>query len=40
VESIASVIPEDQPRKLQLIKDLRPLVADVSFRAVPTASVT
>ena len=39
VESIASMIPEDQPRKLQLIKDLRPLVADVSFRAVPTASV-
>ena len=39
VESIASVIPEDQPRKLQLIKDLRPHVADVSFRAVPTASV-
>jgi hypothetical protein len=39
VESIASVIPEDQPRKLQLIRALRPFVADVSFRAVPTASV-
>jgi uncharacterized protein len=39
VESIASVIPEDQPRKLELVRDLRPLIADVSFQTVPTASV-
>jgi hopanoid biosynthesis associated RND transporter like protein HpnN len=30
VESIAAVIPEDQPRKLELIKAIRPLLADVS----------
>jgi uncharacterized protein len=31
VESIASVIPEDQARKLHLIEDLRPLLADLSL---------
>jgi hypothetical protein len=31
VESIASVIPEDQERKLHLIEDLRPLLADLSL---------
>ena len=32
VESIASVIPEDQPRKLEILRALQPLVADVSMR--------
>lgn len=31
VESIASVIPEDQERKLRLIADLRPWLADLSL---------
>ena len=31
VESIASVIPEDQERKLHLIEDLRPLLAGLSL---------
>jgi predicted RND superfamily exporter protein len=32
VESIASVIPEDQERKLSLIEALRPLLADISLQ--------
>ncbi len=32
VDSIASVIPEDQERKLPLIEELRPLMADISLQ--------
>lgn len=32
VESIASVLPEDQERKLRLIENLRPWLADLSLR--------
>jgi uncharacterized protein len=32
VDSITSVIPEDQARKLPLIKELRPFLADISFQ--------
>lgn len=39
VESIASVIPEDQERKLRLIKELRPLLADISLQRVKADSV-
>ena len=31
VESITSVIPADQPRKVRLIKELQPLLADISL---------
>jgi hopanoid biosynthesis associated RND transporter like protein HpnN len=32
VESLASVIPEDQPRKMRLIKELQPFLADISLQ--------
>jgi hypothetical protein len=39
VESIASVIPEDQPRKLEILRALRPLLSDVPAQADPAAPV-
>jgi hopanoid biosynthesis associated RND transporter like protein HpnN len=32
VESVASVIPEDQPRKMRLIKELPPFLADLALQ--------
>ena len=39
VESLASVIPEDQERKLPLIRALRPFLADIALPGVAAESV-
>ena len=39
VESVLSVIPEDQPRKRETLRAMRPLLSDVSVQADPAAPV-
>src|SRR5919198_2706168 len=39
VESIASVIPDDQPHKVRLIKELQPFLADLSLQENTSAGV-
>lgn len=39
VDSLASLIPDDQAPKLQLIKGLRPLLADIPLRPAPPKPV-
>ena len=39
VESITSVIPDDQPRKICLIKELQPLLADIAVQKATSEAV-